>query len=53
MEASGEFNTSIKLDNKGEIYEAIKKDMAAGSTDILISVCSAMGTSAIMSHRKE
>lgn len=53
MEPSGEFNTSIKIDNKGEIFEAIKKDMAAGNTDLVINVCSAMGISAIMSHKKE
>lgn len=31
MEPSGEFNTTLKLDPKGSIFEAIKKDMAAGS----------------------
>jgi translation initiation factor 5A len=52
MEADGEFNTSLKLDNKGELFEAIKKDLAAGA-DIQVSICSAMGFSQIQSHKKE
>lgn len=53
MEANGDFNTSIKLDTSSDLFENIKKDLSEGNADILVSVCSAMGHSAILSYRKE
>lgn len=53
MEKNGDFNTSIKLDTSSELFESIRKDLNDGNSDILVSICSAMGHSAILSYRKE
>jgi hypothetical protein len=53
MENNGDFNTSIKFNQDDEIFENIKKDLSDGNNDIMVSVCFAMGHSAILSYRKE
>jgi len=53
MEKDGNYNESLTIDPSTELYEQIKKDMADTNFNVLVSICTAMDISMVVSHRKE